>query len=74
MRLLHTGDRGFDAAFAALDAGDAERALDLLLAAMPAADGAKDDIRRVIVGILDELGPASELARESRRRLATALY
>jgi putative thioredoxin len=63
-----------DAAFAALDAGDAERALDLLLEAMPSADGAKDDIRRVVVGILDELGPASELARESRRRLASALY
>ena len=65
---------GLDDAFAALDAGDPERALDLLLVAMPSADGAKDSIRRVVVGILDELGPASELARESRRRLAAALY
>ena len=45
-----------------------------LLDALPVANGAKDDVRRVVVGILDELGAASELARESRRRLAAALY
>jgi putative thioredoxin len=61
-------------AFAALDAGDHEKALDLLIGALPSADGAKDDIRRVVVGILDELGVESQLARESRRRLASALY
>ena len=61
-------------AFAALDAGDHERALDLLIGALPNADGARDDIRRVVVGILDELGVDNPLARESRRRLATALY
>jgi putative thioredoxin len=63
-----------DDAFAALDAGDQETALDLLIGALPSADGAKDDIRRVVVGILDELGVDSQLARESRRRLASALY
>ncbi len=61
-------------AFAALDAGDQEKALDLLIGALPSADGAKDDIRRVVVGILDELGVDSPLARDSRRRLASALY
>jgi putative thioredoxin len=61
-------------AFAALDAGDRQRALDLLIGALPNADGAKDDIRRVVVGILDELGTEDPLARESRRRLASALY
>ncbi len=61
-------------AFAALDAGDHERALDLLLEELPNADGAKDDIRRVVVGILDDLGVEHPLARESRRRLANALY
>jgi putative thioredoxin len=61
-------------AFEALDAGDYERALDLLIGHLPSADGAKDDIRRVVVGILDELGVDSQLARDSRRRLATALY
>jgi putative thioredoxin len=61
-------------AFAALDADEAERALDLLLDAVPAADGARDDIRRVVVGILDELGVEHPLARGARRRLAAALY
>ncbi len=61
-------------AFAALDAGDEERALDLLLTALPAADGARDQIRRVVVGVLDDLGTEDPLARESRRRLAAALY
>jgi putative thioredoxin len=61
-------------AFAALDEGDHERGLELLLDALPAADGARDDIRRVVVGILDELGVEHPLAREIRRRLASALY
>jgi putative thioredoxin len=57
-----------------LDAGDAAGGLDLLLNALPSADGSKDDVRKLIVGVLDELGPDSDLARSSRRRLATALY
>jgi putative thioredoxin len=61
-------------AFAALDAGDNERALDLLLTAISNADGSRDDIRRVVVGILDELGVEHPLARDARRRLASALY
>jgi putative thioredoxin len=61
-------------AFAALDEDDRERALDLLIGALPEADGSRDDIRRVVVGILDQLGVEHPLARESRRRLATALY
>jgi putative thioredoxin len=65
---------GLSDAFVALDQGEQERALDLLLNALPSADGAKDQIRRVVVGVLEELGPESPLARESRRRLASALY
>jgi putative thioredoxin len=61
-------------AFAALDAGDHERGLDLLLKALPSADGARDDIRRVVVGVLEELGVEHPLARDARRRLASALY
>jgi len=61
-------------AFAALDAGDMERGLDLLLEALPSADGARDDVRRVVVGVLDELGVEHPLARSARRRLASALY
>jgi putative thioredoxin len=74
IRLAAITDPDLSDAFAALDAGQTERALDLLLAALPAANGVKDDVRRVVVGILDELGADSELARESRRRLAAALY
>jgi len=62
------------AAFAALDSGDANSALDELLGALPAAGSARDTVRRAIIGILDELGAESELARSARRRLATALY
>ena len=61
-------------AFKALDDGDTERGLDLLLEALPNADGRKDDIRRVVVGVLDELGVEHPLSRETRRRLAAALY
>jgi putative thioredoxin len=61
-------------AFAALDAGQHERGLDLLLDAIAAADGARDDIRQVVVGTLEELGVEHPLARQARRRLASALY
>ena len=65
---------GLEEAFAALDRGDQEAGLDALLTALPQSDGSKDDLRRIVVGILDELGVDSPLARESRRRLAAALY
>jgi putative thioredoxin len=61
-------------AFTAIDSGDLEGGLELLLEALPAADGAREDIRRVVVGILDELGVDNPVAREYRRRLASALY
>jgi putative thioredoxin len=61
-------------ALAAWDKNDRARALELLLDALPSADGARDDIRRVVVGILDELGVEDPLARQARRRLASALY
>lgn len=61
-------------AFQALDAGATERGLGLLLEAIRTEGGSRDEIRRVIVGVLDELGVDSELARDARRRLATALY
>lgn len=61
-------------AFTALDAGDHARGLDLLLRAISSADGAREDIRRVVVGVLDELGVEHPLARDTRRKLAAALY
>ncbi|HWC84999.1 MAG TPA: tetratricopeptide repeat protein [Solirubrobacteraceae bacterium] len=74
IELERAGKPNLSDAFAALDARDHARALDLLLGALPHADGARDDIRRVVVGVLDELGVDDPLARESRRRLAAALY
>ena len=74
IRREQDGDPDLTEAFAALDRGDREAALDALLAAFPSADGAKDDLRRIVVGILDELGVDNPLAREYRRRLAAALY
>jgi putative thioredoxin len=65
---------GLNEAWKALDEGDYETSLDKLLTALPEANGYRDDLRRVIVGILDELGVDHPLARESRRRLAAALY
>jgi putative thioredoxin len=74
IELEQAGTLDLAEAFAALDAGDHERALDLLIAALPSADGAKDDVRKVVVGVLDELGVEHPLARDARRRLAAALY
>ena len=61
-------------AFAALDAGDLEGGLDSLVEAIPSADGRAEDLRRAVVGVLDELGVEHPVAREYRRRLASALY
>jgi putative thioredoxin len=72
LRLEELGED--DEALQALDAGDIERALELLIAAMPTADGRKDDLRRVVVAELDRLGVENPLARDARRRMATALY
>jgi putative thioredoxin len=67
-------DLDLEDAFTALDEGDAERAIELLLDALPSADGYRDDIRRVTVAVLDDLGVEHPLARDARRRLAAALY
>ena len=62
-------------AFASLDAGDTEAAVGALIDAMRDADAARKDLlRKVVVGVLDELGVEHPLARESRRKLAAALY
>ncbi|HWT23818.1 MAG TPA: tetratricopeptide repeat protein [Solirubrobacteraceae bacterium] len=63
-------------AFAALDAGDLQRGLDGLIAAIAATTDAdrREDLRKAVVGVLDDLGVEHPLARESRRKLASALY
>ena len=60
--------------FALLDRGETEAGLDALLAALGDGQDDRDEIRRVIVGELDALGPGDDLARRTRARLAAALY
>jgi len=61
-------------AFAALDRGEREAALDSLIDELSAADDStRDELRRAIVGILADLDPADPTAREYRRRLSAAL-
>ena len=61
-------------AFAALDRGERERALDALLAEMAGTDAdTRDLLRQAVVGILSDFDPASPNARAYRRQLATAL-
>ena len=74
-RLRLGEDEELREAFSALDAGDAQRGLDALIAAIATAeDGRREDLRRAVVGVLDQLGVEHPLARESRRKLAAALY
>src|SRR5919199_4253944 len=75
-RIRLEDDPDVAAAFAALDAGDLQRGLDGLIAAIAATGPAdrRDDLRRAVIGVLDELGVEHPLARESRRKLAPAPY
>jgi putative thioredoxin len=74
IRLERTGDPQALEAFKALDGGDPQGAVDRLIEAIEHADGSKDDLRRIIVGILDAFGVDHPFARDARRRLAGALY
>jgi len=74
LRLERDDDPSVAEALKALDAGERERGLDLLLEALARADGARDDIRALVVGELDAMGVEHPAVREYRRRLATALY
>jgi putative thioredoxin len=67
------GDPELDAAFEAWDGGDPGAALEALQAALVDPER-RDLVRQVMVAIFTELGADSPLAREHRRRLATALY
>ncbi|HET7119667.1 MAG TPA: tetratricopeptide repeat protein [Solirubrobacterales bacterium] len=60
-------------AFAALDRGERDAALEALLGEIAGADEeTREDLRRAFVGILSE-DPTDPLARSYRRKLATAL-
>jgi putative thioredoxin len=61
-------------ALALIDRGESEAGVEALLSALGGTNGDADRIRRVIVGLLTEIGAESEAARGYRRRLAAALY
>ena len=69
---LRTTGEGPDV-LAALEAGDHERALELLLAQVSDAER-RDRARELMVAIFGELGQEDPLASRYRRLLATALY
>jgi putative thioredoxin len=74
-RIRLGSDPELNGAFAALDNGEVERGLDELIAAISDGEGdRREDLRRAVVGVLDDLGVEHPVARESRRKLATALY
>jgi putative thioredoxin len=60
---------------AALDEGDTEGALELIVEAVPAAQAEeRDRLREVAVALFEQLGQDDPLAVAYRRRLASALY
>ena len=61
---------------AALEAGDHERALELLLAEVQEEGDQerRDELRRLMVALFDELGLEHPLSARFRRQLAAALY
>lgn len=73
---VRLGRRGIGAeAFATLDRGHGEAALDSLLEEMKGADEeTREELRRAIVGILSAADPADPIGRKYRKRLAAALY
>jgi putative thioredoxin len=74
-RLESAADPVLGPGLAALDEGDTERGLDLLLEALKGAPAdVRDRIREVMVGVFTQIGQDHPLAQEYRRRLAAALY
>ena len=60
---------------AALEGGEQERALGLILDAVPeAGPDERDRLRELAVAIFEQLGPEDPRTLDYRRRLATALY
>lgn len=59
----------------ALEAGEEERALDAILAAIPGSSpDRKERLRELAVAVFDDLGHDDPVTVSYRRRLATALY
>src|SRR5947209_3502142 len=71
---LEQSDPAYVETFKLLDAGEREQALDALIAAIPTADGLRDDVRRAVVGILATYEQGHATARTYRLKLSSALY
>jgi putative thioredoxin len=74
IRLEKAGPDGLAPAFAALDARDIDHALDILISAIRPSAPSRDDIRRIVIGILAELDENDPRLLTTRQRLASALY
>lgn len=74
IRLERTGSPEIMRAFSALDAGEYEQALEMLINEISRNRAAREEIRRVVVGAVDELGQNHPRATEWRSRLYSALY
>jgi len=74
IELEQAGNEDVASAFATLNEGELEEGIDQLVTALAADGSDRERIRRVIVAILDELGAEHPLARDTRRRMAAALY
>ena len=75
VRLESAGDPVLAPALEALEQGQTERGLELLLQALQdAGSDLRERIRQVMVGVFAELGQDHPLASKYRRRLASALY
>ena len=60
---------------AALETGDHDRALELLLEQVKSSNGeARDRVRELMVAVFDELGQDHDLSTRYRKQLATTLY
>lgn len=76
IELEQAGNGELAAALELVDEGKLEAGLDKLLELLETADDEDDRerIRKIVVAVLDDLGVEHPLARESRRRMAAALY
>jgi putative thioredoxin len=75
VRLESAGDPVLAPALEALEKGETERGLELLLQALQdAGTDLRDRIRQVMIGVFAELGQDDPLASKYRRRLASVLY
>jgi putative thioredoxin len=75
VRLESAGDPVLSPALDALEQGETERGLELLLQALQdAGDDLRERIRQLMIGVFTELGQDDPLASKYRRRLASALY